>query len=889
MPRIPSRFFQFPWRSRAQIARDVDTELDFHLEMRVAELVAQGLPADDARKRAHDEFGDLEFTRNYCRNVDNASDRSLRTADRLGELRQDAAYALRTLRRSPGFAIVSIITLALAIGANTAIFSVAQAVLLKPLPYAAPGSLVAFYEGHPKVPNQRLGLSAPNLADYTAQQHSLSAIASYYTRIATWQSGNSDPQIATVTAVTANMFDVLGVPAWRGRTFSPDEGSNANSTKVVLSYQFWQAELGRDASIVGRTMTIYNRPYDVIGIMPRGFTLGNNEAFWTPFDFADDLARAEVTRKQHVYVCLARLKPGVTLEAARADLAAISGRLDAEYPEINSDLRATLTPLREAMGRSVRESVELLLGAALLILLIACANLANVTLSRSMGRRTEMAVRAALGAGRGRLARQLLTESMILSMVGGACGVLLAIVATRALLSINPHVLPGVFEIGIDGRIMLFSVAVSIGTGILFGFAPAISAARADLQTALKDRGRGGTGSRASERLRHVLVVAQVSLAVMLLVGAGLLVRSFREVSTVHLGYDPSNVMTAQLRVDGARYDSISAVNQFYDNVLGAIARTPGVVAAGASMAAPAQGKQFSTMFVEGAPPPTGTPPDIGYNMVRGDYFKALKIPMVAGRMFNETDTPNGPKVAIINESAARAYFPNGNAVGSHVRIGPNPAADWVTIVGVVGDMRDAANWAAPVPSIYDDAVQETWWRSLSVVVRTTGDPMSVVPAIRAAVKSADPTLALRDVETLDEVIGVSLSARRFALGLAACFAVLALILAAVGIYGVLAYSVNARTREFGVRLALGATTGDVMMLVLRQGFGWSIAGLAIGIGGALAFGRLLASSLYGVSATDGTTYVAVAFGLLVVVLIACVVPASRATRVDPINSLRAE
>jgi predicted permease len=827
--------------------------------------------------------------RAYSRNVNNASDKAPRAADRLGELRQDAGYALRTLRRSPGFAIVSIVTLALAIGANTAIFSVAQAVLLKPLPYAAPGSLVAFYEGHPKNPNQRLGLSAPNLADYRTQQHTLTAIASYYTRIATWQAGNSDPQIATVTAVTANMFDVLGVPAWRGRTFAADEGADANNTKVVLSYPFWQTALGGDATIVGRTMTIYNRPYDVIGIMPRGFTLGAGEAFWVPFDFAGDLSNAAVTRKQHVYECVARIKPGVTLRAARADVAAISGRLDAEYPDVNSDLRATVTPLREAMARNVHDPVLLLLGAAVLILLIACANLANVTLSRSMGRRTEMAVRAALGAGRGRLARQLLTESMILSIGGGACGVLLAVIATRTLLAINPHVLPGAFEVGIDGRILLFSAAVSAGTGMLFGFAPAVSAARADLQGALKDRGRGGTGGRASERLRHVLVIAQVSLAVMLLVGAGLLVRSFREVSTVRLGYDPANVITAQLRVDGTRYDSSSAVNQFYDDVLGAIARTPGVVAAGASMSTPAQGKEYSTMFLEGAPPAVGAPPDIGYNMVRGDWFKALKIPLVAGRTFNATDTPDGPKVVMINEAAARTYFPGGNAVGSRVRIGPNPAAPWVTIVGVVGDMRDAANWEAPAPSIYDNAAQQTWWRSLSVVVRTTGDPLSVVPAIRAAVKSADPTLALRDVATLDEVIGESLSARRFALGLAACFAGLALVLAAVGIYGVLAYSVNARTREFGIRLALGATAGNVMMLVLRQGFGWSLAGLTIGIGGALAFGRLLASSLYGVSSTDSTTFIAVGLGLLVVVLVACVVPASRATRVDPINSLRAE
>ena len=385
-----------------------------------------------------------------------------------------------------------------------------------------------------------------------------------------------------------------------------------------------------------------------------------------------------------------------------------------------------------------------------------------------------------------------------------------------------------------------------------------------------------------------MLVVAQVSLAVMLLVGAGLLVRSFREISTVRLGYDPEHVITAQLRVDGARYDSSAAVNQFYDNVLAAISNAPGVVAASASMYLPSQGKQFSTMFVEGAPVPA-------IRLISATRWCAAtgsrrsRFRSIAGRTFNASDTPESPKVVTINEAAAKVYFPNGNAVGSRVRIGPNPKADFVTVVGVVGDMRDAANWMAPVPTIYDNARQQTWWRSLSLVIRTTGDPMSVVPAIRSALKQADPTLALRDVATLDDVIGDSLSTRKFALGLATCFAVLALILAAVGIYGVLAYSVNARTREFGVRLALGATSGNVLLLVLRQGLGWSLTGLAVGIAGALAFGKLLASSLYGVSATDAGTFAMVSVGLIAVVLVACIVPAGRATRVDPIKSLRAE
>ena len=888
MPRPSFRFFRFPFRSRTQIAREVDAELEFHLEMRVSELVSQGMRGDDARARACKEFGDIEFTRAYCRDTDRAADRSQRTADWLDELRQDTSYAFRTLRRSPGFAVVAILTLALAIGANTAIFSVARAVLLKPLPYGSPASLVDFNETRLKEPGSRVGMSAPNIQDYRDRQHSLTGIAAYFTRIATWRAGNSDPQIVTVTQVTDNMFDVLGVRAWRGRGFAAGEGAAAENAKVVLSFRFWQGQLGGDEGIVGRTITLYNKQYDVIGIMPRGFTLGNNEAIWIPFDFSDDLANPEVTRKQHVYSCIARLRSGATLASARAELSAIGAQLESEHPAINSGLRASVAPLHESMARRVEQPILLLLGAALLILLIACANLANVTLSRGMGRRTEMAVRAALGAGRARLARQLLTESILLSMAGGTLGVLIAIVSTRALLALNPQALPGMFEVGVETRVLLFSSLLSIGTGLLFGFAPAIAAARSDLNGALKDRGRGGTGGRASERLRHTLVVAQVGLAVILLVGAGLLVRSFREITSVRLGYDPDHVITAQLRVDGAQYDSSAAVNGFYDKVLGTIASAPGVVAASASMYLPSQGKQFSTMFPEGAPIPD-SPADVGYTMVRGDWFGALKIPVVSGRTFNDGDTPDKPAVITINESAAKLFFPRGNAVGSRVRIGPNPKAALATIVGVVGDMRDAANWAAPVPTIYDNARQQTWWRSFSLVVRTSGDPMAAVPAIRSALRNADPTLALRDVLTLDDVIGESLAARRFALGLATSFALLALVLAAVGIYGVLAYSVNARTREFGVRLALGASPVSVLLLVLRQGFSWSLTGFAIGIAGALALGRLLASSLYGVSTTDVATFAAVGIGLLVVVLIACVVPAGRATRVDPIDSLRAE
>ena len=883
------RFFQFPWRTRAAISRDVDAELEFHLDARIAALVAGGMSADDAKRQARDEFGDLEYTRKYCRDLDERSEAKVRLADRLGAWRQDVQYAWRTLRRGPGFAAVSLLTLALAIGANTAIFSVASAVLLKPLPYRDPDALVRLYERPVKSPTDRWGLSAPNLADYRARQRTLTGLAAFYSRLATWRSGTSDPQIVLAMRATANLFDILGVPAWRGRTFSAGDDGPSAGAKAILSHQFWERALGADTTIVGRSITLYNQAYEVIGIMPRGFTVDGHEAIWIPLDLSDDLSRPAVTRKQRFYNLIGRLRAGTSFEAASTDLIGISRNLGTEYPEANGDYVAAPVRMPDAVAANLKQPVLLLLGAAILILLIACANLANVTLSRSMSRRTEMAVRAALGAGRGRLARQLLTESVLLSLVGGGMGVLLAVGATRALLALNPDMLPGIFHVGVDGRVLLFSAVASIGTGLLFGLGPAVLAARADLHGALKDRGRGGIGSRAGERIRHGLVVAQVGLAVMLLIGAGLLVRSFREVSNVRQGFDPDRVLTAQLRADGVRYDSATAVNEFYDGVLGEISRSPGVVAAGAVMYLPAQGKEYSTLFIEGSSMDPTHLPGIAYNMVRGDYFKALKIPIVAGRTYDERDPPQGPNVSMINEAAARQFFPKGDAVGHRIRIGPNPKADWTTIVGVVGDMRDAANWVAPEPTIYDNARQQTWWGSLSVVVRTTGDPLAAVPVLRRAVTAGDPSLAIRDVGTLDEKIGLSLSTRRFALGLATSFAVLALVLAAVGIYGVLAYAVTSRTREFGVRLALGAPARSVLLLVLRQGLGWSLVGLVLGVAGALAGGRLLAGMLYGVGPIDTVTYLAVTVGLLLVVTVACLVPATRATSVDPLTSTRAE
>lgn len=885
----PKPLFRFPWRSRATIAADVDAELAFHLEERTAELVRHGVELAEARRRAEQEFGDLEFTRRYCRDVDTHTERELRMTDRLDAARQDLGYAVRTLRRNPGFTLVALLTLALAIGANSAIFSVARAVLLRPLPYGAPEQLVGFFTYPLDNPSRRYDLSAPDLVDYREGQRSLTDIAAYAFHTATtWRPAQGDPEIVKARSVSPNMFPLLQVSPLLGRTFTPGEEDPGAARSVVISWGFWQRALGGDPRVLGTSITLSDQPHQVIGIMPRGFAVRDQEDLWLPLDIREDLGNPAVTRKQHVYGAIARLRDSVSLEAARNDMLGIAKRLQQAYTESNAQYLATVDPLRESRSGRLKAPILLLLGAAVAVLLIACANLANLTLSRTVGRQTEIAVRAALGAGRGRIARQLLTESLVLAVGGGVLGVILAAVAVRTLLALNPDALPPLIQVNIDNQVLLFSGIISLATGVLFGILPAFAAGRADLQSTLKSQGRGGT-SRGSDRARRVLVVAQVALAVVLLVGSGLLIRSFRDLRQASLGFTPERLITAELRVDGPRYDSASAVNQFYDVVLERLAASPGVELVAASMGAPMQGTMSSGITVEGVESDPNVVQEIGYNMVRGDYFKVLGVPLIEGRVFDASDTPDSVRTSLVNQAAVKAYFGGRNPIGQRIRIGPNAKAPWSTVIGVVGDMRDESLDIPAKPRFYDNARKNTWWRSFTVVVRARGEPTDAIPLIRDAVRAADPSLAVRNIATMEAMIGESLAARRFSLGLATAFAVLALILAAVGIYGVLAYSVSARTREFGVRLALGASPASVLQQVLREGVAWSLLGLVIGVAAALAGGRLLAGMLYGVAASDPLTYAVVAAGLMLVVVGACVVPALRATRVDPLTSMRAD
>ncbi len=744
----PSRRFRFafPWRSQQQIGRDVDAELAFHLEMRVNELIATGLQRDAAQRRARDEFGDVEFTRRYCRDMDHRRDRGMRVADRVAEWRQDVRYALRTLAHHPGFSAAAVLTLALAIGANTAIFSVARAVLLKPLPYGDPGALIALSEHRSHFPAEHMQLSIPDLADYTAQQRSFTGVAGFDAYLSTIKPPHGDPTIVNAVEATANLFDVYRVAAWRGRTFHATDDPGSAQQMVVLAYDFWQRDLGADPSVVGTTILVGNTPHQVVGIMPRGFTVNGHESIWLVADLSGDLANAVVTRKQHIMTVVARLKPGLTLPAANADVAAIAARLATQYPDADGAYGAAVEPLHQAFASQYQRPIGLLFAATALILLIACVNLANLTMARSIARRAELAVRAALGAGRFRIARQLLTESLVLALLGGALGAVLAAAATRGLLALNTGMLSPMFTVGFDGRVLAFALLVSAGAGVAFAVFPAFHAARADLHSAVRSQGRSDTGGESAGRVRRMLITAQVALAVVLLVGAGLLMRSFAAMLEVPPGLATDHVLSAQVRIDGPRYDSAAVLNGFYSRVLDEIRGAPGVESAGAVMVLPFQGYGMSNTTMT-APDMALDPhslPDVAYRIMRGDAFKVLRIPVLEGRVFNDGDRADDPAVAVLDETAAKMYFPGQSAVGKQVHIGPNPAAPPQTVIGVVGDVHDYRLDQAPVPMIYDDGPQNAWWRTFSIVVRTRGDPASAAATVRRAVHDADPDAALR-------------------------------------------------------------------------------------------------------------------------------------------------
>jgi putative ABC transport system permease protein len=882
------RFLRLPRRSSSRLRADLDEELRFYFDMRARELVESGMTEPDARREAVREFGDLEYTKRYCLAEDAMTTRDDRHTDLLAELRQDVAHSWRTLRRSPAFTAVALITLALGIGANTAIVSVVNGLLLRGLPYRDADNVVRIWGAYANTTRDRGQLSPADFLDLRDGQRSFSTIGAFAFGGGTYV-GEGDPVRLAGLRVDANVFNALGVSAAIGRTFAVGEDSTAVApTLVILSHGVWRRVFGGDSSIVGKSISLSGRMRTVIGVLPPTFffpTAGEAEVF-TPLDLTPILRDANRTRKYHFLGAVGRLRPGVSVEQGRGELVSIARRLERDYPESNAGITVNALGVRDAIVGDTRPALLVLLGASLLVLLIACANVAGMLLSRAVSRRQELAVRSALGAGRARLVRQMLTESLVLASVGGLIGMGLAVWGTRALVASAGTMLPAASQIGVDGTVLATAVLVTLVCGVVFGLVPSLAASRG-MHTALKDASRGSSGGVGRHRLRTALVTGQLALAAMLLVGAGLLVRSLSRLQQNDLGYTIDSVLTFELSLVGEPYATPEAQDRFYDELNGRLVALPGVVAVGAAGNLPMRGGASASFAIEGKPHVGDKLPEVGYQPVSDDWFRAMGVPLTRGRAFGPGDALGAPGVVILSESAARQFWPGGDPVGARVRLGPNPDIPWLTVVGVVGDVRMGVA-GDPRPTAYVSARQDHWG-GMAFVVRTTGDPMALLPAVRREVRAIDRTLPVSDGRSMRDVQAMQLTDRRLPMQLMTAFALLALVLAAVGVYGVMAYSVAARTREIGVRVALGAQPGNVFGMVVRQGLLAAVAGLTIGLAGAAALGKVLTTLLYGITPTDVATFAGVAALLVAVVLIACLVPARRAVRIDPLEALRSD
>lgn len=804
---------------------------------------------------------------------------------------QDVRYGARMLRKNPGFTLVAVLTLALGIGANSAIFSVVNAVLLRPLAFRDPGKLCLVTESLPSFPS--LGPSFQNYVDFRDQAKSFEGLAAVHIDRLNL-TGRGDPERLSAQMATANLFPLLGVNAIEGHTFTSDEDRYGGPAVVLLSYGFWQRNFGGTPNILGKTIRLNDQPYTVTGILPAGFQIIVPVDVVVPFapwahGLPDD-------RNWHPGItAVGRLRQGVTLERARVEMAAIAQRLAKQYPLYDTDMGANVNGLQETLVQNVRPALLMLLGAVGLVLLIACGNIANLLLARAASRQREIAVRTALGAGRLRIVRQLLTESVLLAFAGGAVGLLLARVILTPLLALASKSLPSVGVIGLDGRVLAFTAAIALLAGVLFGLAPALQTAKMDVRPALSDASRGSTGGASRHRVRDLLVVTEVALALILLIGAGLLIRSFARLQDVQPGFDASHLLVVDVPVSPNGYAQAPRRMSLFDQLIERSKTLPGVSAAGAALILPVTGSGSVIHFnIQGRPPKT--PHDyilIGYRPVSPGYLETLRVPLLAGRLLNESDTERGPYVAVVNQSMVKQYFPGESPLGKRIQVGATPTNEipWAEIVGVVGDMKQslASEASAEMYIPYRQADSLIPIFAMSMVLRTTNEPHAEVSALRNAVHEIDADQPLVNFRTMQENIATSVSDPRFRTMLLGIFAASALLLAVIGLYGLMAYSVEQRTSEIGIRLALGAQRNDVLKLIVVQGLKLVLVGVAIGLGGALALSQLLTRFLYGVVPSDPATFAIVASILTLVAMVACWIPARRAMRVDPIVALRYE
>jgi putative ABC transport system permease protein len=802
-----------------------------------------------------------------------------------GSFLRDLRYALRTLARNPGFACVSILALALGVGANSAIFTVVQSVLLKPLAFPKSEQLIVVRERNLKAGFPQFAISPGNYVDYRDHNHTFSGFAAFNSTGLNL-SGGAEPERLRGVRVTGNFFDVLGIKPSLGRPFTEQELQLGSHHAVILGNALWQRRFAGSPDVLGRQLKMNEELYTVVGVMPPDFQFPSRAEIWTPLAMN---AQNWQQRGGHYLGGIARLKGGSAVSAAQADLNDIAARAEKAYPDSNSGWDTTLTGLQEAVVGKIRPLMLTLMAAVGFVLLIACVNLANLLLSRSAARRREIGIRNALGAGRGRLVRQLLTESILLSTLGAALGLLLAWAGTRLLVNLNPAILPRAREIALDGGVVLFTIAVAGLTGILFGIAPAVHMAKTDLIAAFREGGRGNSIGFRRNALRSVLVIGEVALALVLLCGAGLLMRSFYHLQSMDPGFDPHGVLTFRTNLPGAKYKSDEQQAAFYTQALDRIRALPGVSVAGAAQIFPLAGDDFILAFVQVGKPPVavGNQPSAAFYSATPGYFSALRIPIKSGRDFTVRDIAGAPPVAIISEAMARRFYPGENPLGQRIQIAGDERKP-AEIVGIVGDVRDTELESKGRAAFYQPAAQVPFG-SMYFAVRTERDPAAAIAGVRAAIHEMDSELPLDAVGTVEALVEGSTSQRRFAMILMGAFAGLALVLAMVGIYGVMSYSVAQATQEIGIRVALGAGRGDVLRMVLGYAAVLMSTGIAAGLAASLGAGRLLASQLFEVKSYDPVTYAMVGAVLVATALAACLIPAFRAMRVDPVIALRNE
>ena len=796
---------------------------------------------------------------------------------------KDIRYGVRGLLKRPGFTAIALVALALGIGANTAIFSLVNAVVIRPLPFPDPDRLVWVF-GNIRNGGSRASVSPPDFLDYRSQNKTFEQFAASGTQpLAVNLTGSGEPERLFASAVSGNYFDTFGITPAIGRAFTLDNEKPGSDQVTVLSHAFWQKRFGGDPNIVGKTITLDSKSYQILGVMPAGVSFPQSAELWIPMNFDGDPDMK--MRKAHFLRPIARLKPGVTLTQAQADTDMIAARLEQQYPDSNTGWNLRLLSLREQLVGGTRTMLFVLFGAVGFVLLIACANVANLLLVRAAARQKEIALRTALGASRLRIVRQMLTESLLLSILGGALGALLAVWGVQLLVTLSADSLPPTVNVTIDPNVLAFTFVISIATGLLFGLAPAFRTAKVNLIDSLKDGARGTEGTMRN-RTRSLLVVFESAIAVVLLIGAGLLVRSLIALQSVDPGFDSNNVLTVRIDLPRQKYAGEGKPAKFFEELETRISSIPGVQTVGLITELPMSGQLNDLPFtVEGRPPVTVDQAfDADFRLVNQHYFNALHIPLLRGRNFTEQEVREGKPVTLVSQQLVDTVFPNEDPMGKRLISAIGGTA--FEIIGVVGDIRHRSLQRPPFPAMYFPTLNSN---RMNIVVRTQNDPLSIVGAVRQQVQALDRDQPISAVKRMSDWVDSSVTAQRYSTTLLAAFAVLAMILAATGIYGVMSYTAAQRTHEIGVRMALGAGRVDVLKLVVRQGMLLTLVGVIFGLIGAFALTRVMQSLLFGVTAKDPFTFAAVAGLLSAVAFIACLVPALRATKVDPLVALRYE